>query len=137
MHITEDNQIREILLNSKTIAVLGCSGDPKKAAHVVPKYMLSKNYEIIPINPRCETIFEKKCYKRVEDISKSIDILNIFRPSEEVLDIVKSILKRAPRYIWMQKGIENVSAEKVASDHGIDVVMDRCIKIEYERLIGN
>ena len=136
MILTEDDKIKGILRSSKTIAVIGCSSNPSKAAHIVPKYMQSVGYKIVPINPFSDAILGIKTHKSIEDVTAKIDILDIFRPSSEILEIVQKSLYNKPKYIWMQLGIENEDAAKLATENGIDVIMNRCIKIEHQRLVA-
>lgn len=135
MVIDEDEKIKEVLTRYKTIAVVGCSRNPEKDAHKVPKYMKEHGYRIIPVNPFANEILGEKAYKSVSEIKESVDIVDVFRPSEEVLEVVKEALKIRPKVVWMQLGIKNEDAAKLAEENRIDVVMDRCIKIEHERLI--
>ena len=131
-----DNQIRKILTSSKTIAVVGISTNPEKSAHYVPRYLQSKGYNIIPINPNSEQILGKQCLKSIEDIKETVDIIQIFRPSDQVLPFVKSAISKKPKTIWLQKGIHNTQAEEIALEKGIDVVFNRCMFEEYQRLFG-
>ena len=129
-----DNQIRKILSSAKTVAVVGISTNPEKSAHYVPKYLQSKGYRIIPINPSAEEILGKKCLKSVSDIAEEVDIIDIFRPSEQVLPFVKEAISKKPKIIWLQKGIHNLESEELALENGIDVVFNRCMYEEHQRL---
>ncbi len=129
-----DEEIREIL-KLKRVAVVGISRDPSKPAYQVPKYLLENGYEIIPVNPFADEILGKKCYKSLEDVREEIDIVDIFRPSEQVLPIVREAIKKKPRVIWMQLGIRNEEAANDAREHGIKVVQDKCMMEEHLRLI--
>jgi predicted CoA-binding protein len=131
----EDKELMEILSESKTIAVVGCSRYPKKAAHKVPRYLKDQSYKIIPVNPFAEEILGEKVYRTLSEIRDPIDIVNIFRPSEDCLEVVKNAIKIKPKVIWMQLGIKNTEAAKLAEKYGIKVVMDKCIFIEHKRLI--
>ena len=131
-----DNQIRNILSSSKTIAVVGISTNPEKSAQYVPKYLQSKGYDIIPINPNAEQILGKQCLKTIEDIEDKLDIIQIFRPSDQVLPFVKSAISKKPKTVWLQKGIHNAEAEEIALEKGIDVVFNRCMFEEHQRLFG-
>ena len=135
MIITTDDKLKEILQTSKTIAVVGFSSNPTKAAHIIPKHMQSVGYNVIPINPFSDHILGKKAYNSIEEVDTKIDILNIFRPSAEVIEVVQKSLNNKPKYIWMQLGIENTDAAKIASDNRIDVIMNKCIGAEYDRLM--
>jgi predicted CoA-binding protein len=128
-----DKELKEILRSSKTIAVVGCLRDPEKDAYKVPKYLKEKGYKIIPINPFAEEILGEKVYKNLSEIKEEVDIVDIFRPSEECLEIVKEAIKLKPKVIWMQLGIENKEAEKLAKENKIKVVMNKCIMREHQR----
>ena len=130
----DDETIKSVLENSKTIAVVGCSSNPEKAANRIPKYMQEQGYKIIPVNPNSENILGEKCYKLISDIQENVDIVDIFRPSEECLEIVKEAIKINPKVIWMQLGIINKDAKKLAEQHGIKVVMDKCLMVEHRKL---
>jgi predicted CoA-binding protein len=100
----------------------------------VPKYLKEKGYKIIPVNPFAEEILGEKVYKNLSEIKEEVDIVDIFRPSEECLGIVKEAIKLKPKVIWMQLGIENKEAEKLAKENKIKVVMNKCIMREHQRL---
>ena len=129
-----DEEIREIL-NLKKVAVIGMSKHQEKAAHFVPKYLLENGFDIIPVNPNSDEILNKKCYKEINDIKDDIDIVDVFRPSEDVLPFVKDAIKKNPKVIWLQEGIHNEEAENLAREHGIDVVFNRCMLAEHQRLM--
>lgn len=132
-----DEEIRKIY-NLKNIAVVGMSRDPAKAAHFVPKYMIERGFNVIPVNPSAVEILGTRTYSRVSDIKSQVDILDIFRPSEDVYPIVEdSIRKRGIRVIWLQEGIHNSDAEKIARDNNIEFVFNRCIMAEHMRLFDD
>ena len=128
-----DDEIREIL-SLKKIAVVGMSQFPHKDAHLVPRYLAENNYEIIPVNPNVDEILGKKSYKQTSDIPGSIDIIDVFRPSDQVLPIVKDAIMKNPKVIWLQEGIHNKEAEDLARKQGIKVVFNRCMLAEHRRL---
>jgi len=128
-----DEQIRKFYL-LKNIAVIGISKHPEKAAHYVPKYLAEKGYNIIPVNPTTDKILDKKCYREIAEVPDSIDIVDVFRPSEEVLPVVREAVKKNPKVIWLQEGIHNPEAEDLARKAGIEVVFNRCILAEHQRL---
>ena len=130
----DETSIKSILENSKTIAVVGCSSNPEKAANRIPKYMKDHGYKIIPINPNSENVLEEKSYKSILDVKESVDVVDIFRPSEDCLEVVKEAIKIKPKVIWMQSGIINDEARKLAEQHGIKVVMDKCLMVEHRKL---
>lgn len=128
-----DEQIRKFY-SLKNIAVIGISKNPEKAAHYVPKYLAEKGYNIIPVNPTTDKILDKKCYREIAEVPDSIDIVDVFRPSEEVLPVVREAVKKNPKVIWLQEGIHNSEAEDLARKAGIEVVFNRCILAEHQRL---
>ncbi len=128
-----DEQIREILSLNK-VAVIGMSKNSSKAAHYVPKYLSDNGYDIIPINPSAEQILEKKCYSSISEIAEEIDIVDIFRPSDDVLPFVQEAIKKKPKVIWLQEGIHNLEAEDLARKEGIKVIFNRCMLAEHQRL---
>ena len=131
-----DNEIRK-MYNFKNIAVVGMSRDPVKAAHFVPKYMIERGYNIIPVNPSANEILGKRTYAKVSDIKPQVDIIDVFRPSEDVYSVVEdSVKKPSVKVIWLQEGIHNAEAEKMALDNKIDVVFNRCIMAEHMRLFN-
>ena len=134
--------IKEILSECKTIAVVGISRDSTKDSNIVSKYMKEKGYKIIPINPNSTEIFGEKCYPTLsnipEEIQKRIDIVNIFRPSNDAAEITFDAIKikkksSAIKVIWMQLGISNQQAAFEAEKAGIKVIMDRCIMVEHRK----
>ena len=140
-----DDQIKNILKNSKTIAIIGISSEKKgedrknlkrKPANVVMKYMQDFGYKVYPINPfaKGEVINGEKVYESLEEISSSIDIVDVFRPSNEAIGIANEAVKKKSKVLWLQYGIHNDEAEKVAKDHNMDFVSNKCIKQEYQRL---
>lgn len=128
-----DDQIREIL-SLKNVAVVGASKNAEKAAHYVPKYLLGQGFNIIPVNPTAEKILDKKCYPGLDGIEHSIDIVDVFRPSDQVLPVVQEAIKKKPKVIWLQEGIHNQEAEDLARNAGIQVVFNRCMLAEHQRL---
>ena len=126
--------IIKILEKSKTIAVVGASRNPSKAGHSIPKYLKEHGYTIIPVNPKAETILEEKVYPNLAEIPVQVDIVDIFRPSEETSKVVEEAVKLKPKLIWLQLGIVNDKAKEIAEKHGIPFVMDKCMKIEHMRL---
>jgi len=128
-----DEEIKKIL-SMKKVAVVGMSRSDGKAAHFVPKYLSKNGFDIIPVNPSATEILGKKSYANTSDIPISVDIVDIFRPSDEVLPFVKDAIKKKPKVIWLQEGIHNKAAEELARKEGIDVVFNRCMLAEHQRL---
>lgn len=128
-----DDEIRDILsLNS--VAVVGMSRNSSKAASFVPQYLSENGFDVTPVNPNTRTIMGKKSYDTVSDIEKDIDIVDIFRPSDQVLSVVREAIKKKPKVIWLQEGIHNEQAENMAKESGIKVVFNRCMLAEHRRL---
>ncbi len=129
-----DEEIKDIFALKK-IAVIGMSRHPVKAAHFVPKYLSEQGFDITPVNPTANEILGKKCYSDISLVQDPIDIVDIFRPSEQVLPVVQNAIKKKPKVIWLQEGIHNEEAENLAREHGIDVVFIRCMLAEHQRLM--
>ena len=129
-----DEEIKNIL-KMKKVAVIGMSKYNEKAAHFVPKYLLENGYEITPVNPTAEEILDKKCYTEVTEIPYDIDIVDVFRPSHDVHSIINGIVKKKPKVMWLQEGIHNSDGEDLARNAGIDVVYNRCMLAEHQRLM--
>lgn len=128
-----DEQIKKFY-ELKNIAVVGMSKNPEKAAHYVPKYLAEKGYNIIPVNPTADEILGKKCYHELSDIPEHIDIVDVFRPSEQVMPVINEAVKLKPKVIWLQEGIHNIEAESLAQKAGIEVIFNRCMLAEHQRL---
>ncbi|MFB5624824.1 MAG: CoA-binding protein [Nitrosopumilus sp.] len=130
---SSDEQIREILSLNKVV-VVGMSKNSSKAAHYVPKYLSDNGYDVTPVNPTTDEILGKKCYGSISEIDGEIDIVDIFRPSDQVLPVVQEAIKKKPKVIWLQEGIHNSEAEDLAKKAGIKVVFNRCMLAEHQRL---
>jgi len=137
------NGIREILTNYKTVAVVGLSRDPSKPSYSVGAYLKKHGFHIVPINPSADEILGEKSYKSLLDmpteIQKTIEIVDIFRPSEEVPPVVEQAIQLKkmhgrPCVVWMQLGIVNEQAAATARKAGLTVVMDKCMMQEHNRL---
>ena len=129
-----DEEIKNIL-KMKKVAVIGMSKYNEKAAHFVPKYLLENGYEITPVNPTAEEILDKKCFTEVTEIPYEVDIVDIFRQSDDVLSVINGVIKKKPKVMWLQEGIHNDHAEDLARNAGIDVVYNRCMLAEHQRLM--
>lgn len=130
-----DQEIKEIY-KLKNIAVVGMSPTEGKPSNYVPKFLIEKGYNVTPINPVYPFILNRKTYGKVSEVPESIDIVDIFRKPDDVLDVIKdSLNKEGVKVIWMQKGIYNKEAERLALDKGIKVVYNRCMLEEFKRLL--
>jgi hypothetical protein len=138
MPITDDEGIRDLLAHD-TVAVIGCSTTPGKAAHDIPKYLLEHGYEVIPVNPFADEIFGREAYDSLADVDEDVELVDVFRPSEEVPDIVDDVVARKEsrgdvEALWLQLGIAHDEAAARAEAAGLAVVQDRCMKVEHGRL---
>jgi predicted CoA-binding protein len=126
--------IREILENYRTIAVVGLSSNTWRASFSVSRYMKANGYRIIPVNPRETTVLDERAYPSLDDVPFPFEIVNIFRRSEYVPDIVEAAIRCGAKVIWMQEGVIHEPAAGRARQAALDVVMDRCILKEHMRL---
>ncbi|PSP40165.1 CoA-binding protein [Halobacteriales archaeon QH_2_66_30] len=132
---TESDATLRQILEYDTVAVVGCSTTPGKAAHDIPKYLVDHGYDVIPVNPFADEIFGRTAYDSLTDVPDEIDIVDVFRPSEEVPGILDEVLDRADvKALWLQLDIRDEDAAKRAREAGIEVVQDRCLKVEHQRL---
>ena len=128
-----DQQIREILSLTR-VAVVGMSKHSSKAAHYVPKYLFDNGYDITPVNPTTDEILGRKCYDSISEVDEEIDVVDVFRPSDQVLPVIQEAIKKKPKVIWLQEGIHNAEAEELARQSGIKVIFNRCMLAEHQRL---
>jgi predicted CoA-binding protein len=137
MPLTEDEALRDVL-DAETVAVVGCSTAPGKAAHDVPHYLLERGYEVIPVNPHADEIFGREAVDSIGEVRGEIDVLDVFRPSDEVPDIVDEALERDDiETVWLQLGItDDESGERVEAS-GRKFVQDRCLKVQHGRLVAD
>jgi len=134
--MSEDDQVRKILREIHTIAVVGCSKDPAKDAHRVPKYMQMHGYRIIPVNPTATEILGEKAFPSLEAVPVPYDAVDIFRPSADVPPVVDQAIRGPAKVVWMQLGIRNEEAAKKARAAGKTVIQDRCLMRDHARLFG-
>ena len=128
-----DKQIIEFL-SLKTVAIIGMSKHSSKAAHYVPKYLLDNGYDITPVNPTADKILEINCYDSISEINGPIDIIDVFRPSDQISSIIHDRIEKKPKVIWLQEGIHDFESEELARKAGILVVFNRCMLAEHQRL---
>ncbi|NYZ77689.1 CoA-binding protein [Candidatus Micrarchaeota archaeon] len=127
-------EIAEMLKKYKHIAVVGVSRDESKDSRIVFEYLKAHGYIVYPVNPNADEIGGQKCYASVAAIPHAIDIVDIFRPSAEVLPIVREAVKKKAKVVWMQLGIVNEEAAALARKNGLEVVMGRCMMVEHRKL---
>ena len=130
------SDIKEILSKNKTIAMIGVSKDLTKPSTIVMKYMQKYGYKVIPVNPRAkgEKILGEEVFAKLEEIKIPIDMVDVFRPSKEALEIAKDTVKIGAKVLWLQLGISSNEAKEVAESNNIDYVENRCTKMEYQKI---
>lgn len=128
--------LRKILKETSTIAMVGLSDKWYRPSNFAAKYLLDHGYRVIPVNPAYKEVLGQKCYKSLLDIKEKIDVVDCFRKAEEIPEIARHAVKIGAKVLWMQLGIENEEAIKIAENAGLEVVMNRCMKIEHGRLFG-
>ena len=129
------SNIKDILSKYKSIAMIGVSNDPTKASTIVMKYMQKYGFKIFPVNPKAkgQKILGEKVYEKITDIKDSIDIVDVFRPSKEALDIAKDTVSIKAKVLWLQLGIKSEEAKKIVEENKIEYVEDKCTKMEYQK----
>jgi predicted CoA-binding protein len=130
-----DADLKKLLTESKTIAVVGLSDNPSRASHGIARFLQRQNYRVIPVNPGLTEVLGEKCYPSVQEIPGEVDIVDVFRKSEFMPEVVADALTKHPRCIWMQEGIEHAEAAQTAEAAGVAVVMNHCILKELARLL--
>ena len=130
------NSLRRILHESRTIAVVGLSADWYRPSYFAAKYMQEHGYRVIPVNPKYPEILGEKCYRSLRDVAEKIDIVDVFRKTEDVGPIADDAIAIGAKVLWQQLGVKNEAAAAKARAAGLETVMDRCVKIEHGRLFG-
>ncbi len=137
MNITSDSaQLRKILARYRRVAVVGLSTNEMRPSYFAAKYLLDHGYEVVPVNPKYPEILGQKCYPTLEEIPGQVDIVDLFQRADQVMPFVEQAIRIKTKVVWMQLGIINDAAAEKARAAGLDVIMDRCMKIEYARLFG-
>jgi len=133
-----DTALRERLLGiyatTKTIAVIGASADPTKAAHVIPRYLQSQGYRILPVNPRGGELFGERVFRSLAEIDVPVDVVDVFRPADEAPEIARQAIAVGAKVLWLQVGIESDEAQRLAEAAGLTVVMNRCMGATHAQL---
>ncbi len=132
----QDDAKRKLLEESRVIAIVGLSPDTARASNVVATYLIAHGYRVIPVNPRYRDILGQKSYPSLSHVTEKVDIVDIFRRAENLMPAVREAVRLAPRAIWLQLGIVNDEARKLAEANNIPFFMNQCIKVEHSRLIG-
>jgi len=130
------NTLRRILRECHTLAVVGLSAEWHRPSYFAAKYMQEHGYRIIPVNPTYDTILGEKSYKRLADIPEKVDIVDCFRKSAEIPAIAEEAIAMGAKVLWMQLGVENAAARAKAEAAGLEVIENRCVKIEHGRFFG-
>lgn len=130
-------EIKQILQGSQTVAVIGLSDDPSKVSYMVSEAMQQKGYKIIPVNPKATSILGEKSYASLKDVPVPIDIVNVFRRPEHTPPIAQEAVEVGAKVLWLQLGIANEEAATIATEGGLRMIMDRCIKVEDSILLPN
>lgn len=132
----DDAELRRLLTEARTIAVVGLSDKPERDSHEVARYLQTHGYRIVPVNPAVTHVLGETSYPSLSAVPPGVrvDIVDVFRRSDQVAPIAQEAAARGVRALWMQLGVENAEAERIGREAGIAVVQDRCIKIEHHRL---
>ena len=128
--------LRRILTRSRTIAVVGLSANWYRPSYFAAKYMQEHGYRVIPVNPRYAEILGERCYKSLREVPEKIDLVDVFRKTQDVMPIAEDAIAIGAKVLWQQLGVRNAEAAAKARAAGLDAVMDRCVKIEHGRLFG-
>ncbi|MCX7216354.1 MAG: CoA-binding protein [Burkholderiales bacterium] len=129
-------ELRRILKTNHTIAVVGLSADWYRPSYFAAKYMQEHGFRIIPVNPKYDEVLGEKCYPNLKAIPEPVDIVDVFRKPDDCVPIAQDAVAIGAKVLWLQLGVVNEEAARVAEAGGLEVVMDRCVKIEYARLFG-
>ncbi len=137
MSNSENSIIEKCLRESKSVALVGASPKPELASNEIMDYLMKNNYKVYPINPKYkgQLILGQLVYPDIISIPESIDMVDVFRPSPEAVEITKQAIEKKVTYIWLQLGIENEEAKKIAEANGITMIMNRCTLIEHKKLL--
>ncbi len=130
------NTLRRILKTNRTIAIVGLSANWWRPSYFVAKYLQEHGYRVIPVNPAYQEVLGEKCYANLKDVPEKIDMVDCFRKAEEIPALTQEAIAIGAKCLWMQLGVVNEAAAIAARNAGLDVVMDRCVKIEHGRLFG-
>jgi len=135
--MTDDiSTLRRILRDCRTIAIVGLSPEWHRPSHFAAKYLQVHGYRVIPVNPRCAEILGERCYPDLLEIPESVDMVDVFRRTDDVLAVAHQAIEIKARCLWQQIGVVNLEADRLAREAGMDSVMNRCVKIEHARLFG-
>ena len=134
MPVSSDEELRRILEDAQTIAVVGASGSPQKDAHEIPAYLQDQGYEIVPVNPARDEVLGTDSADRLREVDEDLDVVDVFRPAEEAPGIAEAAVDVGADVLWLQLGIVSDEAAQIAEDAGLTVVMDECMGATHRRL---
>jgi predicted CoA-binding protein len=134
--MTDIKDLRRILTDYKRVAIVGLSADWSRPSNFAGKYLLEHSFDVVPVNPKYDEILGQKCYPDLTEISPQVDVVDLFQRADRVPAFVDQAIEIGAKVVWMQLGIIHEEAAQKARDAGLEVVMDRCMKIEYARLFG-
>jgi len=134
MDAQERERLERIYRDTRTIAVVGASSDPGKAAHRIPAYLQEQGYRIVPVNPRGGELFGEPVARSLGEVGGPVDVVDVFRPAEEAPEIARQAVAAGARVLWLQLGITSEEARRIAEDGGLTVVMDRCMGATHKQL---
>ena len=136
MPITDAQEIARLLARTRVIAIVGLSPRADRPSHAVAQFLLARGYDIIPVNPACAEILGLPCYPDLQSIPRAVDMVDVFRKSEDVLPIAENAVRIGAKSLWLQLGVVNPQAMAVAEAAGLAAVQDHCLKIEYAKRFG-
>ena len=134
MEETQREQFLRIYAQTRTIAVIGASADASKAAHKIPRYLQSQGYRILPVNPRGGELFGEHVFRSLTEIDVPVDVVEVFRPAQEAPEIARQAIAIGAKVLWLQVGIVNEEAARIAEEAGLTVVMGVCMMSEHRRM---
>ena len=130
------NTLRRILKDNRVIAVVGLSAEWHRPSYFAAKYLQEHGYRVIPVNPKYESVLGEKCYKSLREIPERVDIVDVFRKTQDVMPVAEEAIAIGAKVLWQQLGVRNEEAAAKARAAGLETVLDRCVKIEHGRLFG-
>lgn len=131
-----NDQVKQWLQETKTIAVVGLSDKPDRTSYQIAETMQQRGYRIIPVNPMVTEVLGEKSYASLADVPEHIDLVNVFRRSEELYSVVESAIQAGAKRVWAQQGVADEKAAQLAKDNGVEIVMDLCIAVAHSVLLG-
>jgi len=134
--VEDINSLRRILRDCRVLAVVGLSANWHRPSNFAAKYMQEHGYRVIPVNPQYKEVLGEKCYASLKEIPHKVDLVDVFRKTEDVMPIAEDAIAIGARVLWQQIGVKNQAAAGLARSKGLETVMDRCVKIEHGRLFG-